>query len=90
MHDFFLVLAPVFPSISTRARLVIVPYLWLVCRKTFPAPPRHTGGMRQVLEPFLLPPATPAARGRFLIGDFFLVVRSVFLSTAFLRVFLAP
>ena len=57
LHGFSLVLAPVFLSISTRARLVIVSFLWLVCRRTFPAPPsRHTGGMRQVLEPFLPPP----------------------------------
>ena len=55
-HDFSLVLAPVFPSISTRARLAIVPVQWLVCRRVFPAPPRHTGGMRQVEEPFLPPP----------------------------------
>ena len=55
-HDFSLVLAPVFPSISTRARLAIVPFLWLVCRRAFPAPTRHTSGMRQVLEPFLSPP----------------------------------
>ena len=64
-HDFSLVLAPVFPSLSTRARLAIVPFLWLVCRRAFPTPPRHTGGMRQVLEPFLPPPATPAVRGSF-------------------------
>ena len=38
-HDFFLVLAPVFPSISTRARLAIAPFLWLVCRRAFPSPP---------------------------------------------------
>ena len=38
-HDFSLVLAPVFPSISTRAHLVMVPFLWLVCRRVFPAPP---------------------------------------------------
>ena len=38
-HDFSLVLAPVFPSISTRARLAIVPFLWLVCRRAFSAPP---------------------------------------------------
>ena len=38
-HDFSLVLAPVVPSISTRARLAIVPFLWLVYRKAFPAPP---------------------------------------------------
>ena len=55
-HDFSLVLAPVFPSISTRDRLAIVPYLWLVCRRAFPAPSRHTGDMRQVLKPFLPPP----------------------------------
>ena len=54
-HDFSLVLAPVSPSISRRARLAIVPFLWLVYRRAFPAPPRHTGGMRQVLEPFLPP-----------------------------------
>ena len=89
-HGFSLVLAPVFLSISTRARLAIVPFLWLVCRRAFPAPPRHTGGMRQVLEPFLPPPATPAARGRFLMGDFCLIIGFAFLSTAFLRVFLAP
>ena len=34
--------------------------------------------------------ATPAARGRFLMGDFCLVVGAAFLSTAFLRMFLAP
>ena len=89
LHDFSIMLAPVFPSISTRDRFPIVPYLWLVCRRAFPAPSRHTGDMRQVLEPFLPPPATPAACGRFLMGDFYLVVRSAFLSTAFLRVFLA-
>ena len=56
-HDFSLVLlAPEIPSISTRARLAIVPFLWLVCRRAFPARPRHTGGMRQVPEPFLPPP----------------------------------
>ena len=55
-HDFSLVLAPVFPSISTRAPLAIVPFLWLACHRTFPAPPRHAGGMRQVVEPFLPPP----------------------------------
>ena len=60
-HEFSLVLAPVFPSISTRARLAIVPSLWLVCRRAFPAPPRHTGGMRQVLEHFL-PPLPPHRR----------------------------
>ena len=89
-HDFSLVLAPVFPSISTRARFAIVPFLGLVCRRAFPAPPRLTGGMWQVLEPFLPPPATPAARGRFLMGDCCLVVGSAFPSTAFLRVFPAP
>ena len=90
-HEFSVVLAPVFPSISTRARLAIVLFLWLVCRRAFPALPRHTGGMRQVLEPFLPPaPATPAVRGRFLTGGFCLVVGSAFPSTAFLRAFLAP
>ena len=54
---FSLVLALEFSSISTRARLAIVPFLWLVCRRAFSPPPRHTGGMRQVLEPFLPPPA---------------------------------
>ena len=72
-HDFSLVLAPVFPSISTRARLAIVPFLWLVCRRAFPAPPHHTGGLRQVLEPFLPSPATPAARGRFFTDGFALL-----------------
>ena len=67
-RDFSLLLAPVFPSISTRARLVMVPFLWLVCRRAFPAPPRHTGDMRQVVEPFLPPPATLAARGRVFDG----------------------
>ena len=76
LHDFSLVLPPVFPSISTRARLAVVPFLWLVCRRAFPAPPRHTGGMRQVLEPFLPPLATPAARGRFLMGGFCVCVSS--------------
>ena len=38
-HDFSLVLALVFPSISTRARLAVVTFLWLVCRGAFPAPP---------------------------------------------------
>ena len=54
-------------------------------------PPGHTDGMRQVLliEDFLPPPGTPAARGRFLMGDVCLVVGSSFLSTALLRVFLA-
>ena len=90
-HDFFLVLAPVFPSISTRARLAMVPSLcgWFAVEPFLP-PPRHTGGMRQVLKPFLPPPATPAARGRFLMGDVCLVVGSAFLSTVFVRVFLAP
>ena len=37
-HDLSLVLAPVFPSMSTRARFAIVPFLWLVCRRAFPAP----------------------------------------------------
>ena len=46
--------------------------------------------MWQVLEPYLPPPATPAAHGRFLMGDFCLVVGSVFSLTDFLRVFLAP
>ena len=55
-HDFSLKLAHMFPSISTRACLAIVPFLWLVCRRAFPAPARHTGGMRQVLEPFPRPP----------------------------------
>ena len=55
-HDSFLGSAPVFPSISTRTRLAIVLYLWLVCRRAFPAPSCRTGGMRQVLEPFLAPP----------------------------------
>ena len=87
LHDFSLVLAPVFPSISTRARLPIVLFLRLVCRIAFLALPRHTGGMRQVLEPFL---PTPAVRGRFLMGICCLVVGSEFPSTAFLRVFLAP
>ena len=55
LHDFSLVLAPVFLSTSTRAglamvplRLAIVRLLWLVCRIAFPAPP-----------------ATPAVCGRF-------------------------
>ena len=51
-YDFSLVLAPVFPSISTRAHLAIVPFLWLVCRRAFSA----------------LPPATPAVCGRLLMG----------------------
>ena len=89
-HFFSLVLAPVFPSIPTRDRLAIVPYMWLICRRVFLAPSRHTGDMRQVLEPISPPPATPAARGRFLMGGFCLVVGSAFISTAFLRVFLAP
>ena len=55
-HDFSLVLAPVFPSILTMARLAIVPFLWLFAAEPFLPPPRHTGGMRQVLEPFLPPP----------------------------------
>ena len=59
-------------------------------RRAFPAPPQHAGGMRQVLEPFLPLPATPAAHGMFLMGDFCLVAGSAFLSTAILRVFLAP
>ena len=50
-------LAPVFPSISTTACIVIVPFLWLVRHRAFPVPPHHTGGIRQVLEPFLPPPA---------------------------------
>ena len=68
-HDFSLVLAPVFPSISTKTRLAIVPFLWLVRRRAFPAPtrryaadsrafsapPRHTGGTRQVFDGWLLP-----------------------------------
>ena len=49
LHYFSLVLAPVFPSTSTKARLAIVPFLWLVCRRAFPAPP----------------PATTALCGRF-------------------------
>ena len=88
-HDFSLVLMPVFPSISTRARLAIVPFLWLVYRKPFLPPPphrRHAADSRA----FSAPPATPAACGRFLMGDYCLVVGSAFLSTAFLRVFLAP
>ena len=90
-HELSLVLAPVFPcSISTRVRLAIVTLLWLVCRRAFPAPPRHTGGMRQVLEPFLPLPATPAVRGRFFMGGLCLVVGPALPSTAFLRVFLAP
>ena len=89
-HDFSLLLAPVFSSTSTRARLSTVPFLWLVCRIAFPAPPLHTGGMRQVLELFLPPSATPAARGRFLMGDFFLDVGSAVLPSGFYRVFLAP
>ena len=63
--------------------------LWLVCGRAFPAPPPHTGGMRQVLEPFLPPPSTPT-RGRFLMDDFCLAIGSAFHSIAFLRVFLAP
>ena len=88
-RDFSVVLTPVFPSISTRARLAIVPFLWLICRRASPVPPRHIGGMRQVLEHFLPPPATPAVRGRFSMASFCLVVGSAFPSTVFLRVFLA-
>ena len=39
LYDFSLVLAPAFPFISTRARLALVPFLWLVCRRAFSAPP---------------------------------------------------
>ena len=64
---------------------------WLVCRRAFPAPSRHTGGVRQVLEPFLPPPpATPAVRDRVMTGGFGLVVGTAFIPTPFLRVFLAP
>ena len=50
-HDFSPVLAPVFPSTWTRFCLVIVMFLWFVCRRAFSAPPppspRHTGCTRQ-------------------------------------------
>ena len=37
-HDFSFVLAPVFPSISTRARLAIVPFLWFAVEPFLPPP----------------------------------------------------
>ena len=77
-----------FGHVLTYGRLAIVPFMLLVGRGAFPAPPRHAGGMRQVLEPFLPPPATPAVRGRFLMDGLCLVVGSAFPSTAFLPVFL--
>ena len=87
----FLVLAPVFPSISTRARLTLIPFLWLVRRRAFPAPPsphrRYETGTRAFSAP---PPATPAVRSRFLTGSLCLAVGSAFPSTPFLRVFLVP
>ena len=50
-----LVLAPVFPSISTRARLAILSFLWLVCRRAFPPPPppnpRYAAGSRAFSAP---------------------------------------
>ena len=49
-HDFSLVLGPMFPSKSTRARLAKVPFPRLVRRRAFSAPPRHTGGMLQVFD----------------------------------------
>ena len=39
LHYFSLTLAPLFPSMSTRARLAMVPFLWLVCRRDFSCPP---------------------------------------------------
>ena len=64
-HDFSLVLAPPFPSISTRARLSIVPYCgWFAAEPSLP-PPRHTGDVRQVLEPFLSPRHTGGTRQVF-------------------------
>ena len=47
-HDFSLVFVAVFPFISTRARLAIVLFLWLVCCRAFFFPPlphrRYAGG----------------------------------------------
>ena len=49
-RDFSLVLAPVFPFLSTK--VCIVPFLWFVRRRVFSAPPplRHTDGTRQVFD----------------------------------------
>ena len=67
-HDFSLVLAPVFPFISTMARPAILFFLCLVCRRAFsPPPPRHTGGTLR----------------RLLMGDFCLVVGSAFFQLIF-------
>ena len=69
--------------------VAIILFLWLVCRRaSLPLLPhrRHAADSRA----FSAPPATPAACDRFLMGDYCLAVGSAFLSTAFLRVFLAP
>ena len=50
-HNFSLVLAPVFPFRSTKVCLVMVLFLWFVCRRAFSAPPPpHNGGTRQVFD----------------------------------------
>ena len=38
-HDFSLVFTPVFPFLSMRICLGIVPFLWFVCHRAFSAPP---------------------------------------------------
>ena len=67
--DFFLVLAPVFPSISTRARLAIAPILGWFAVESFLPPPCHTGDMRQVLEPFLPPPRHAGSTRQVFFGS---------------------
>ena len=54
-HDFFLKLAPGFRPMSTRSRLAIVHFLWLVCRRAFPFPPpphqQYAAGSRAISDP---------------------------------------
>ena len=78
-HDFSHVLGPVFLSISTRARLALVSFLWLACRRTFPAPPRYNAGMRQILEPSL-PPARHTGGTRQVFNGWLLHCRRVCVS----------
>ena len=46
----------VFPSIWTRARLAIVPFQWLVCRRASSAPPATPGVCGRFWSRFCPPP----------------------------------
>ena len=71
-------------------RGLISPYYFFFdwfAEESFLPSPRYTRGMPQVLEPFLPPPATLAARGRILTGEICLLYGLRFLPLVFFACF---